>query len=87
MQGLGFLDTVLDVSRKRQWTSTALDSELKEWLMVLLEPVEVTGGNADACLKEFLSHRTSGVTKRYQETIKRDVSVEMGDYVFGGVYV
>ena len=61
------------MSRKRQWSSDQLDSELKEWLGILLEPVEVTGDGTEACLKELLSHKAGGVTKHYSETIKREV--------------
>ena len=61
------------MSRKRQWSSDQLNSELKEWLSVLLEPVEVTGEGTEACLKELLSHKAGGVTKHYYETIKREV--------------
>lgn len=61
------------MSKKRQWASSSLDSEMKDWLQLVLEPVKVTGPHTDTYLKEFLSHRTGGVAKQYLETIKRDV--------------
>ena len=75
VQGISFLDTVLEVSRKRQWLSKAMNEELQDWLSMLLAPIDITSDRAEAYLKDFLTTKMGGVTKLYSEHIKRNVSV------------
>lgn len=76
LQGLAFLDTVLEVSRNRQWLSKSMHDEMKEWLTMLLTPIDVTSEKAESYLKDFLTTKMgTGVTKLYCEHIKRDVSI------------
>lgn len=73
-QGISFLDTVLEVSRNRQWLSKGMNEEIKEWLSMLLAPVDITNEKAESYLKDFLTTKMGGVTKLFSEHIKRDVS-------------
>ena len=75
LQGITFLDTVLEVSRSRQWLSTAMNNEIQDWLSMLLAPINSAGERAEAYLKDFLTTKAGGVTKLYSEHIKRNVSV------------
>ena len=75
LQGIAFLDTVLEVSRKRQWLSKHMDEEIKEWLTMLLSPINIADETAESYLKEFLTTKMGGVTKLYSEHIKRCVSL------------
>ncbi len=74
VQGIHFLDTVLEVCRQRQWLSKPLNDELQDWLSMLLAPIEITSDRAEAYLKDFLTTKMGGVTKVYSEHIKRNVS-------------
>lgn len=65
---------VLEVCRKRHWHSASMDDEMKEWLSLLLQLVDVTSEKAESYLKDFLTTKSGGITKQYQEHIKRDVS-------------
>ena len=62
------------MSRNRQWLSKSMHDEMKEWLTMLLTPIDVTSEKAESYLKDFLTTKTGGVTKLYCEHIKRDVS-------------
>ena len=73
LQGIGFLDTVLDVSRKRQWLSKMMHDEIKEWLSMLMQTIDITNDGAESYLKDLLSTKVGGVTKLYCEHIKRNV--------------
>ena len=55
-----------------------MDDEIKEWLSMLLGPVDITSEKAESYLKDFLTTKMGGVTKLYAEHIKRDVSVTCG---------
>lgn len=74
LQGISFLDTVLEVSRNRQWLSKGMNDEMKEWLTMLLAPVDITSEKAESYLKDFLTTKMGGVTKLFSEHVKRDVS-------------
>lgn len=76
LQGIAFLDTVLEVSRKRQWLSKGMDEEIKEWLTMLLSPINIANEKAESYLKDFLTTKMGGVTKLYSEHIKRNVSIQ-----------
>ena len=65
---------MLEVSRNRQWVSKGMHEEIKEWLSMLLAPVDITSEKAESYLKDFLTTKMGGVTKLYSEHIKRDVS-------------
>ncbi len=67
------MDTVLDVSRNRQWLSVGTCDELKEWLSMLLAPIDITNEKAESYLKDFLTTKMGGVTKLFSEHVKRDV--------------
>ncbi len=73
-KGITFLDTVLDVSRKRQWLGKDMDEEIKEWLTMFLTPIDITNERAESYLKDFLTTKMGGVTKLYSEHIKRNAS-------------
>lgn len=71
------MDTVLEVSRKRQWTSKSMDEEIKEWLSMLLLAIDITSEKAESLLKDFLNSKTGGATKIYSEHIKRNVTLSV----------
>ena len=73
LQGLAFLDTVVELTRKRQWVGWDMDGEVKAWLSLLLMPVDITSQHAESNLKDFLTTKTGGATKQYREHIKREV--------------
>lgn len=79
--GLAFLDTILETTRKRHWQSTELDDEIKKWLSMLLHQVDMTSDHAESYLKDFLSSKSGTVTKQYSEHIKREVLIHYVVYV------
>ena len=65
---------MLEVCRKRHWRSSETDEEIKQWLSLLLQLVDITGERVESYLKDFLTTKTGEVTKQYREHIKREVS-------------
>ena len=55
-----------------------MDEEMKKWLSLLLQMVDVTSERAESCLKDLiLTTRSGGVTKEYREHIKREVCCDL----------
>ena len=52
-----------------------MDEEMKQWLTLLLERVDVTSDAAIVQLEDFLSTGVGPVCKQYREHIKRQVMV------------
>ena len=49
-----------------------MDEEMKRWLSLLLQCVDITSDRAESYLKDFLTTK-SGITKQFSEHIKREV--------------
>jgi len=50
-----------------------MDGEMKSWLTLLLQRVDITSDRAESYLKDFLTTKSGGVTKQFSEHIKREV--------------
>ena len=59
--------------RKHHWKSDSMDGEMKSWLTLLLQRVDITSDRAESYLKDFITTKSGGVTKQFSEHIKREV--------------
>ena len=59
-----------------------MDEEMKGWLALLLEQVDVTSDAAIVQLEDFLSTGVGPACKQYREHIKRQVMQIRGQYMY-----
>ena len=74
MQGIKFLDMVMDWFVELDMKKDLMDKELTEWLMLLLSLVNLTGENTSHHLTPFI-YGKQDIIKNYKETIKRQVCI------------
>jgi len=67
----------MEVSRNRQWLSKAMNDEIREWLSMLLFPINISSEKAESYLKEFLTTKMGRVTELYHDHIEKEVSLRL----------
>ena len=73
-QGIEFVDSIYSIYVKREVIEEIMDSEICQWLKLLLQLVEITRSNATDQLKLYLDH-CRPVIKKYRSLLEQCVSL------------
>lgn len=80
MQGISFLDVMYSISLQmkvyqdhKEFKQNLMDSEIHDWLDMLLRLVDITGNNPEIYLKLFISGKQPTVIRDYSHTLNKIV--------------